>query len=99
MTSRTDRLDRRLRVATESRGLISIVGIGHVDQMVDDDSTRLGTRLAGRHVHAAVDLPRIGADDLDRHSSRQRRRHRSLPHTGRPGDHDQRPLHALTHFS
>src|SRR5229473_1585673 len=92
-----DRLDRGCGVVTEAGGLISVVGVHDVDEVMDDRSARLGSRLPGRRVHAAIDLPRVGADHFDRYLVSERHRHSGLADARGPADHDNGDLRVLAH--
>src|SRR6266849_3050349 len=92
-----DRLDRGYGVVTEAGGLISVVGVHDVDEVMDDRSASLGSRLPGRRVHAAIDLPRVGADHFDRYLVSERHRHSGLADARGPADHDNGDLRVLAH--
>jgi len=96
---RADPLDERGRVGAEAGRLVPIVGIHDVDQVVDDGRAFRGSRFPGRRVHAAVDLPGVGADHLDRDKAGERHRDRRLPDTGGARDHDHAWLCVSTHRS
>ena len=61
--------------------------VGDVDQVVRHEAVFVEV-LAGSDIHAAVDLPRIDADDFGRIEPGQLYRQRGFPGGRRPGDDD-----------
>ena len=50
---------------------VRLVRVDEVEAVVDDPRPLLGRRLGGADVEAAVDLPRVGRDDLGRDPARE----------------------------
>ena len=62
-----------------------LVRVGEVDQVVRNRSSGVGIRLCRADVHAAVDLARVGHEDLDRPAPREGKREiYDYLDTGRP---------------
>jgi hypothetical protein len=64
--ARVDCSDRRRRIATEPSGRVGCGRITEIDQVVRHCVEHGPRRLGRADVHAAVDLRRVDADDLDR---------------------------------
>jgi len=88
--ARADRGDHDQRLGAEPGGVVAIVRVDHVDQMMHRRPSLLGRRLAGRRVHAAVDLARVGADHLQRQAVGERHRDGRLAGAGGAGDDQER---------
>ena len=82
------------RVACITRGRIAFARIEKPDEMMRHGRKRLGRRGRGSDGHAAIDLPRIGADDLGIERSRQLDRKLRLAAGRRAGENQDAVRHA-----
>ncbi len=67
-----------------------MIGVDYVDQVMRGGGALGGSRLGGADVHMAVDLARVGRDDLAAERLGQRDRQGGLAGRGRADDRQQR---------
>src|SRR5262249_8207195 len=89
-TAAANRRDRGLRVPGEAGRIVCVVGIDDIDQVMHDRRPILRRGLAGRGVHAAIDLTRVSGDHLDRQPSAARDGGRGFADARRSRDHEER---------
>ena len=71
-------------VALESGDGVIVIGIAHIEKVMDDFGLIGSRRLRGTDIHPAVDLHRINGDEFDiGAATRQRHRQRGLPRSSR----------------
>ena len=85
-----DRRDQRARALDPLGNGERLVGIGQIEQVVRDRCTGRGIGLGGTDVHAAVDLPGVGHQDLDRQALGEGQSQVRLAGCCRPDHADQR---------
>ena len=78
------------RIGAKLRRRIALVGIDDIDQMMRHRGALCGAWLGRAHVHAAVHLRRVHADDLDRIACGDLERERGLAAGGGPHQQDGR---------
>ena len=61
----------------------SFVGVDNIDEVMRDTRPFSSRRFGRANIHIAVNLSRVGADDLPAESLRERERERRLAHSGR----------------
>ena len=80
--ARANRLDRRPRATPELPRAHGVLGLHLRHEMMRHASAFLGRGRRASDLHAAVDLPRVDADDLGVQRFRERETQRGLPHRG-----------------
>src|SRR5579883_2039674 len=73
----------------ETRDGVDLAGIGHIEQVVRHQRALLGRDLRRADIQAAIDLARIGGDDLAAKLLGESDAQRALPRGGRPRHHHQ----------
>ena len=76
------------RAAGELAGRVALGGIENVDEVVRHPGALGERRLGGADVEPAVDLQRVGVDDLSAQSLGESERQRALSRCGRTDDGD-----------
>ena len=85
--ARVDRVDRRAAASRdETRGRIPLVRVEKADEMMRDARALARARRRRADRHAAIDLPRVRADDLGVETLRELERERALAGRGLPGE-------------
>src|SRR6266536_1447577 len=85
-----DSVDAGERLPSEARGVIALVGLDDVEEMVRHGRLLGAGRLPGGHVHAAIDLARVGTHHLDREACGKVEGGRGLSHSRGPADDEKR---------
>ena len=88
--ARANGVDAAERLPSEARGVIALVGLDNVEEMMRHRRLLRGRRLSRGHVHAAIDLARVGAHHLDGEAGGEVNGGRGLAHAGGPADDEKR---------
>jgi hypothetical protein len=90
-----DLVDESGGIGPEAGGVIPLIGIHHVHEVMRHSQPFLRRGLSRRDIHTAVDLARVGTDDLQWNAPGQGDRHGCLADPGGTRDHEERTLHRV----
>ena len=80
--------ERSSRISLVAEDVVTLARVGHVDEVMSYVRAVLRRRLRRADVHRAVDLTRVGRDDLGAEALRDAHGERALSGGGRTDDRD-----------